>query len=90
MDVVECRWSLSDGLEAAGGKVTHVYSQPGVYAIRLWVTDAAGDTAEDELQITVLAQETEDEGLDPLVYVPALVLLLAAAVYGSKKYVTSR
>ena len=82
--IVGYTWSLGDGLEVAGEKVAHRYDHPGVYTVVLRVVDAAGNSAEDDLQVTVLAQEAEEEaqGLDlRLLLAPLLVALLAAAFY---------
>jgi len=40
------RWWFGDGFEAYGETVTHVYSHPGYYNVRLQVTDNNGSTSE--------------------------------------------
>jgi PKD repeat protein len=49
-------WSFGDGSESLGTEIypEHVYDHPGVYTVTLSVTDPGGNTAIDEITITVL------------------------------------
>ena len=42
--VVKYQWEFGDGAEAEGVSVTHVYSEPGDFAVALTVTDEGGRT----------------------------------------------
>ncbi len=46
-------WEFGDGTEAEGRRVTHVYTDPGVYDVVLWVTDGNDQTASVTKRITV-------------------------------------
>lgn len=37
-------WDFADGLTANGAEVTHAFGSPGLYTVRLTVTDGAGET----------------------------------------------
>ncbi|HHV54224.1 MAG TPA: S8 family serine peptidase [Firmicutes bacterium] len=43
--VASITWDFGDGQEAAGATVTHVYGRPGVYEVRVTVTDDDGDAS---------------------------------------------
>lgn len=43
-DVVSCAWLFGDGNVSASCTPTHVYAQPGTYAVQLTVTNGAGCT----------------------------------------------
>ena len=47
------RWDLGDGGKAAGMEASHRYGRPGVYGVRLNVTDDDGSAAETVVNITV-------------------------------------
>jgi len=50
------QWDFGDGGKAEGAKPTHIYAKPGIYDVKLVVTDASKtirNTAEDHLFITV-------------------------------------
>jgi PKD repeat protein len=46
-------WDFGDGGKAAGVEASHRYGRPGVYGVRLMVTDDDGSTAERVVNITV-------------------------------------
>jgi PKD repeat protein len=48
-------WSFGDGLHAYGTAVSHAFSSPGLYDVRVQMTDAAGASRNDSLNITVNA-----------------------------------
>lgn len=47
-------WTFGDGSSATGPIVTHAYASAGSYTARLTVTDQAGESAFDELRVTVV------------------------------------
>jgi PKD repeat protein len=51
--ISEYSWDFGDGASALGATPTHAYSQPGTYTAELTVTDDAGRTATDTLQVTI-------------------------------------
>ena len=52
-------WSFGDGTNAAGILADHIYIQPGVYTVRLKVTDTMGATAEALYTVTVQPRSVE-------------------------------
>jgi len=52
-DIVRYAWDFGDGHTAEGERVTHTYTEPGAYTVKLtvWDAHAATDTAERELQV---------------------------------------
>jgi len=53
------RWTFSDGGSALGPDVPRTYGTPGEYTATVTVTDDEGDTASDEVTITVAAPDDE-------------------------------
>lgn len=52
--VVDRRWNLGDGTEISGPvAVTHTYTSPGTYVAELTVFDEQGESASDQVAITV-------------------------------------
>ncbi|MCP4818402.1 MAG: PKD domain-containing protein, partial [Shimia sp.] len=72
-------WDMGDGTQLDGGRVTHVYDQPGVYSVTLAVTDESGvgnATSRDRLTVRVNAPpEPVIEGPDEPVAVGEAVIL---------------
>lgn len=48
-------WTFGDGATAEGPDVEHVYAAPGAYTVTLTVTDAADQTAQASLDLTIAA-----------------------------------
>jgi hypothetical protein len=46
-------WDFGDGMNDNQEKVTHVFAKSGEYSVKLKVIDLTGQTAEDEVKITV-------------------------------------
>jgi len=51
--VVSYAWDFGDGSSASTVTANHVYAHPGVYQATLTVTDAAGNSATSNFQVTV-------------------------------------
>jgi len=49
--IVEYRWDFGDGATGSGKQVTHTYTQPGLFTVRLTVRAADGREAQAEDQI---------------------------------------
>lgn len=58
-EIYSYSWSFGDGTNAAGILADHIYIQPGVYTVRLKVTDTMGATAEAVYTVTVQAGSPE-------------------------------
>lgn len=56
--IVQYVWDFGDGTGGTGPTPTHAYSLPGVYAIRLRVTDSAGVSATSAPQTVTVAPST--------------------------------
>lgn len=50
-------WDFGDGAQNDGGKVDHVFTEPGIWTVKLIVKDASGKTAETSIDITALPSE---------------------------------
>jgi PKD repeat protein len=50
-------WRFSDGAEAAGRGVSHVFAEPGAYTVRLTVRDANGLSSEQSAAVSVTSAE---------------------------------
>lgn len=46
-------WSFGDGGSASGGAVSHTYSKPGTYAVKITASDAVGNASSVEKQVTI-------------------------------------
>jgi len=67
--IVSYSWSFGDGQTGTGAQVTHVYGAVGTYVATLTVTDGAGATAQDTVEIAVAwndAVAPEITGLVPV------------------------
>jgi PKD repeat protein len=53
------RWDFGDGATSQDSKPTHVFEKPGLYSVRLTVTDAQGSSAEAFQSIAVDRDVTE-------------------------------
>ncbi len=65
--IVTYHWSFGDGSTSLGPTPTHVYEAPGVYDVRLTVTDDSGtirNTSNDTLKVTLNAAPIADAGGD--------------------------
>ncbi|MGQ9583219.1 MAG: PKD domain-containing protein [Thermoplasmatota archaeon] len=52
-NITTCFWSYDDGNSSKGWEGTHYWSNNGVYNVTLMVTDDAGGTDTDEIQVTI-------------------------------------
>jgi len=55
-------WTLGDGASGTGVELTHVYTNTGVYDVRLVVTDTVGAAGAATLQIVVEAASMDRDG----------------------------
>lgn len=58
-------WDFGDGAKGEGPTPTHVYARPGVFDVRLTVTDASGtirNTSNDAMQVVVNERPIADAG----------------------------
>jgi len=70
--VASFAWDFGDGTSGTGATPTHAYAAPGVYTATLAVTDDAGATASDQLQVGVYAATAGSPGNTTVVdYRPA-------------------
>jgi PKD repeat protein len=51
--IASYQWSFGDGTSATGEQPAHTYAQPGLYQVKLTVTDDAGFTASTERSVAV-------------------------------------
>jgi hypothetical protein len=55
--IVLYSWDFGDGASGIGEQVSHVYSTPGVYTVRLTVLDNDGATATSTLQASIILSQ---------------------------------
>jgi alpha-galactosidase len=46
-------WDFGDGVTLEGSKVTHAYTEPGKYNVRLTTTSLSGASSEDHFQMSI-------------------------------------
>lgn len=63
--IVGYRWDFGDGESSSKANPTHTYTENGVYRVTLTVTDAAGSTSSDTLEILVGSEPPVAEILEP-------------------------
>lgn len=51
--IVSYRWDFGDGTTASGKVAVHTFAEPGVYQVRLTVTDSRGNIGEDVCRLEV-------------------------------------
>ncbi len=51
-------WNFGDGVAAGGSTVTHTFTAPGIYTVKVIVTDSAGGTTNSLVTVTVAAAAT--------------------------------
>ncbi len=71
--IVSYEWDLDNGETKTGKRLNYSYDSAGKYTVTLTVTDEAGNTATDTIQITV--EESDDNGRIP--GFTAIVLIIA-------------
>jgi hypothetical protein len=52
--IVSYAWNFGDGTSGSGALISHVFTAPGTYTIRMTVTDSAGQSYSAERTITVV------------------------------------
>lgn len=62
--IVEYKWDFGDGTTGTGMITTHIYSEPGIYSLKLTVSDQAGNNATDSATVTVLKDTDGDRTPD--------------------------
>ncbi|ELZ81439.1 serine/threonine protein kinase [Haloferax larsenii JCM 13917] len=60
--IVNYRWDYGDGNGATGESAAHAYNTPGTYTVTLTTTDAAGNTANDTVVVTVVDPDNNRSG----------------------------
>jgi glucose/arabinose dehydrogenase len=63
--IVGYRWDFGDGATSSKANPTHTFTENGVYTVQLTVTDSAGATASDTLEIAVGSGPPVAEILEP-------------------------
>jgi PKD repeat protein len=74
---VSYSWDFGDGSSGSGAIIDHTYSSDGIYTARLTVTDNAGASAWDSVQINVDPDPTR------LIYVENIEMSLASVPGGT-------
>jgi len=75
-EVYTMLWDLGDGTQKQGDSIHHKYTEPGDYTVKLTITDPSGNTAEEQLTVTVTEERTSPN--QTLVIGSVAVLLLLA------------
>jgi len=80
--IVSWHWNFGDGSTAEGVEVTHAWSEPGVWLVRLTVTDSAGLSSETLVGVQVGGATSPDPSVRAPVAVagPSRVVTLGDAV----------
>lgn len=60
-DRLSFSWDFGDGMTGSGEKVTHAYSEEGVFTVTLTVEDEKGESDKDTLKAEITAKEEEEE-----------------------------
>ena len=63
--IVGYQWDFGDGESSSKADPTHTYTENGVYQVTLTVTDSAGNTSSDTLEILVGSEPPVAEILEP-------------------------
>ncbi|HHW85136.1 MAG TPA: PKD domain-containing protein [Chloroflexi bacterium] len=63
--IVGYQWDFGDGESSSKANPTHTYTENGVYQVTLTVTDAAGSTSTDALEVLVGSEPPAAEILEP-------------------------
>jgi PKD repeat protein len=58
-------WDFGDGITASGSKVQHEYKSTGKFTVTLTVSDAAGNTDEDTLEVTIAEAPPVQDKIPP-------------------------
>ncbi len=62
-DALEFIWDFGDGARGGGPRPVHAYAEPGVYTVRLVVSDGRGGTGQDTTSATVRVCEPPSASL---------------------------
>ncbi|HQY92490.1 PQQ-dependent sugar dehydrogenase [Caldilinea sp.] len=63
--IVGYQWEFGDGESSSKANPSHIYTENGVYAVKLTVTDSAGSTSTDTVEILVGSEPPVAEILEP-------------------------
>jgi glucose/arabinose dehydrogenase len=63
--IVGYQWEFGDGESSSKANPSHIYTENGVYAVTLTVTDGAGNTSTDTVEILVGSEPPVAEILEP-------------------------
>jgi PKD repeat protein len=55
--IASYEWDFGDGARAAGKTASHIYTRPGIYTVKLTVTDDRGATATDTASASVVLSQ---------------------------------
>jgi len=69
-------WDFGDGSSATANPVSHTYSTPGTYTVRLNVINNNGDEYSSARQIIITENTEQASGLDPVTLTGATVVFL--------------
>jgi PKD repeat protein len=81
--IVAYAWDFGDGVAGTGASAAHAYAAPGTYAVRLTVTDHAGQRATVTRPVTVYAQPWATFNYSPLLPVEGAPTAFSAAASGA-------
>jgi len=76
--IVSYRWDFGDGASGTGMTTSHTYASSETYTVALTVKDAAGNTATQEIKVTVLSPEGFP--IWTVGAIAAIVIIIAVAV----------
>ncbi|MEM2869719.1 MAG: PKD domain-containing protein [Thermoplasmata archaeon] len=88
-NITACFWSFDDGNDSRGWEASHFWSNDGVYNVTLLVTDDAGGTDTDEIQITIYNRAPIAVAYDQLVQTLDIVTLDSANSTDLDGYITA-
>jgi PKD repeat protein len=80
-------WDLGDGKTAEGLNVSHPFSSPGRYEVKLTVDDGAGGRTTKSFTVHILGEPVGQAGwlVPSLISMVVIVLILATAVIASRR-----
>jgi PKD repeat protein len=85
-------WAFGDGNTGAGDDVGHTYQDPGAFLAQAIAIDSRGALAVDRIPISATSADASDSGGGslPMPSVPALLVALVLASFGTLRHVQNK
>jgi len=83
--IISYKWDFGDGATATGVTVTHAYTNPGTYTVKLTVMDKAGNIGIDSVRVIVTTSDIVPAWIKSILIVAGITFILLIVVILRKR-----